>query len=161
MGPQSGMSIGQAIKGSVGPQSGVPGMWSNTATRGSVGPPLAGQCDPTGSNFVVAARETVGPTPFLSSPSNTRSVGPSKGGNRGCENASIAGGSKSQVGIMLYAESDDEEVQFHDTWDTKRARKLAAHSRVDSIQPSDSISQINSDGQLRTGDFEDSHTVVN
>ncbi len=154
------MSIGQASKGSVGPQSAVPGMWSNTATRGSVGPPLAGQCDPTDSNFVVAARGTVGPTPNLPSPSNTRSVGPSKGGDRGCKNASITGGSKSQVSITLYAESDDEEVQFHDTWDTKRAHKLVAHSTVDNIQPSDSISQINLDGQSRTGDFEDFHTVV-
>ncbi len=144
VGPQSGMSKGQASIGSVGPKSAVPGMWSNTATRGSVGPSFAGQCSPAGSNFVVAARGTVG----LPSPSNTRSVGPSKGGNRGCENASILGGSKSQVSIMLYAESDDEEeVQLHDTWDTKKARKLAAHSKVDNMQPSDSISQINSDGQ--------------
>ncbi len=55
---------------------------------------------------------------------------------------------------------NEEEVEFHDTWDTKRALKLAAHSTVDNIQLSNSISQINSDGQSRTGDFEDSHPNV-
>ncbi len=101
-GPEPGMSMSQATLGSVGSQFGVPGLWSNTATRGSVGPSLAGQCNPAGSNFVVVARETLGPTPNLHFTYNARPMGPSKGGDRGCENASIVGGSKSQLGITLY-----------------------------------------------------------
>ncbi len=61
-------------------------------------------------------RGTVGPTPNLPSTPKARSVRPSKGGDRGRENASIVGGCKSQVCITLYTESDDgEEVEFHDT----------------------------------------------